>query len=338
MDRSAPGTLLACVLLMTACGGNGHRDVVIDDVPLELRIERLDQAVFRTDTHHVGSLRDSASVAFGSFFRIYIEDILQGVPIEDPRLPLMLERFRSDPDWSDAQHAADSVLGDLEEQRQRFEDAFKRLHVLFPDSLIPRVVAFNSGYNFGIYPTDSVLGIGVEWFIGPDQPVIGFLAPDAFPQFVKERMRPAMMVPSAMKGWLLVHYTHDIGGEDLLTNLVETGKVMVLLDALLPETEADLKFAFSKEQLAWCEANEYAIWKDLVGKDQLYSRNADVIGRFMNDGPFTNGLPRESPGHVGEWIGYRMVKAYMNDNPDLTFEQLIQLKDPRLVLKSYKPR
>ena len=75
-----------------------------------------------------------------------------------------------------------------------------------------------------------------------------------------------------------------------------------------------------------------------MGKDQLYSRNADVIGRFMNDGPFTNGLPRESPGHVGEWIGYRMVKAYMNDNPDLTFEQLIQLKDPRLVLKSYKPR
>ncbi len=72
----------------------------------------------------------------------------------------------------------------------------------------------------------------MEWFIGPDQPVIGCFAPDAFPQYVKERMRPEMLVPSALKGWLLVHYTHDIRGEDLLTNLVETGKVMVLLGCL----------------------------------------------------------------------------------------------------------
>jgi hypothetical protein len=145
-------------------------------------------------------------------------------------------------------------------------------------------------------------------------------------------------VPSAVKGWLLVHYTRDIRAEDLLTNLVETGKVLFLLDALLPGTDPALKFAFSKEQLAWCEAHEYDIWKDLVAKDELYSKKLEDIGRWMNDGPFTNGLPRESPGHLGEWLGYRMVKAYMEDNPDLSIPQLLALDDPRVILKTYKPR
>ncbi len=338
LQRPSLFALFGFVALLTSCGTGGHTEVPIDDVPLQLRIERLDRTVFRTAPDSMAFLSRKAGSLYGDFYRIYIEDILQGAPLEDPQLPLVLNRFVHDPDWASTQHAVDSVLGDMEEQRALFENAFKRLKVLFPDSLTPRIIAFNSGYNFGIFPTDSVLGVGVEWFIGKDHPVIGYLAPDAFPQFVKDRMKPAMLVPSAVKGWLLVHYTRDISGEDLLTNLVETGKVMALLDALLPDTDADLKFAFSKEQLAWCEANEYNIWKDLVGKDQLYSKNADVIGRFMNDGPFTNGLPRESPGHIGEWIGYRMVKTYMDDNPDVTFEQLIALNDPRAVLKSYKPR
>lgn len=313
-------------------------EVEIDDVQLEVRIGRLDQDLFHAAPDSMNAASLKAYADYGEFYRIYIEEVLQGAPLEDPRLSMVLNRFVNDPDWRAAQEAVDSVLGDLEPQRLQFEEAFKRLKVLFPDSLTPRIITFNSGFNYGIFPTDSVLGIGVEWFIGTDQPVIGLLAPEAFPQFVKERMVPEMLVPSAVKGWLLVHYTRDIAGADLLTNLVETGKVMALLDALLPDTEPHLKFAFSKEHIAWCEAHEYDIWKDIVSKDQLFSKKNEDIGRLMNDGPFTSDLPRESPGHIGEWIGYRMVRSYMKANPKTNFAQLFALEDPRLILQHYKPR
>jgi len=308
------------------------------DVELELRIGRLDLDLFHASPDSMNAASLKAYATYGEFYRIYIEEVLQGAPLEDPRLPLVLNRFVHDPDWSAAQQAVDSVLGDLEPQRLQFEEAFKRLMVLFPDSLVPRIITFNSGFNYGIFPTDSVLGIGVEWFIGKNHPVIGYLAPEAFPQFVKDRMEPEMLVPSAVKGWLLVHYTRDIRGADLLTNLVETGKVMALLDALLPDTDPYLKFAFSAEQLAWCEVHEYDIWKDIVSKDQLFSKKSEDIGRLMNDGPFTSDLPRESPGHIGEWIGYRMVRSYMDANPKTTFAQLLALDDPNVILKDYKPR
>jgi len=335
--RSWAAFLVACSL-WTACGGERHTELPIDEVSLAVEIGRLDRDMFLSTGDSAKAKSLKAYATYGEFYRTYIEDILQGAPLEDPRLAMVLTRFTTDPDWMSVQRAADSVLGDLEPQRQDFEAAFKRLKVLFPDSLTPRIVAFNSGFNYGIFPTDSVLGVGVEWFIGKDHPVIGYLAPESFPQYVKDRMRPEMLVPSAVKGWLLVHYTRDIRAEDLLTNLVETGKVLFLLDALLPGTDPALKFAFSKEQLAWCEAHEYDIWKDLVAKDELYSKKLEDIGRWMNDGPFTNGLPRESPGHLGEWLGYRMVKAYMEDNPDLSIPQLLALDDPRVILKTYKPR
>mgnify|MGYP001213558025 CR=1 FL=1 len=330
--------LFTAILFVTACTEAGHTDVPIDDVPLHVEIGRLDQDLFHAAPDSMQAMSRKAYADYGEFYRIYIEDILQGAPIEDPRLTLVLGRFVNDADWSSTQHAVDSVLGDLEPQRVQFEDAFKRLKTLFPDSLTPQIITFNSGFNYGIYPTDSVLGVGTEWFIGKDHPVIGYLAPDAFPQYVKDRMQPEMLVPSAVKGWLLVHYTKDIGGADLLTNLVEVGKVLALLDRLLPDTDPALKFAFSKEQLAWCEANEFSIWKDIISKDQLYSKKTEDIGRLMNDGPFTSGFPRESPGHIGEWLGYRMVTSYMKDNPKLTFEQLLALDDPKVILKSYKPR
>ena len=324
--------------IWTSCTENGHRTV--DPIALEqnLTIGRLDQRLFNAPLESLPSVNAGLSAEYGTFYRIYIEDILQGAALNDPRLPMVLADFISDPDWSAAQQAVDSVLGDLEPQRLQFQDAFGRLKTLFPDSLTPRVIAFNSGFNFGIFPTDSVLGVGVEWFIGSNSPVIGLLAPDAFPQFMKDRMVPEMLVPSALKGWLLVHYTHDIGGEDLLTNLVETGKVMAILDVLLPYTHPDLKFAFTKEQLAWCEANEFEIWKNLVSDEKLFSKQADDIGRMLNDGSFTNGLPRESPGHIGEWIGYRMVTAYLSENPDVSFAQLIAIEDPKVILKAYKPK
>lgn len=330
--------LIAAAALFQACGGDEVGEIDTRTVALDLRIERLDRDLFEASPDSMQAASLMAYATYGEFYRIYIEDILQGAPLDDPRLPMVLRSFTADPDWRSVQQAVDSVLGDLEPQRRAFEEAFKRLKVLFPDRPTPRVITFNSGFNYGIYPTDSVLGIGLEWFIGKDHPVIGLLAPEAFPRFVKERMVPGMLVPSAVKGWLLVHYTRDIRGADVLTNLVETGKIMALLDALLPEEPAHMNYAFTPEQLAWCEANEYLIWREIVSNEMLFSKDIEHIGRLMNDGPFTNGLPRESPGHIGEWIGHRMVSAYLRRNAEVDLATLLDLDDPRAVLEHYKPR
>lgn len=328
---------LSTALLMTACGGEGHRDPV-NEQPVHVELLRLDQDLFAAARDSSVNFSLKLYAKYGAFYKVYVEQVLQAAPIDDPRLPIALTRFVMDPDWSAVQQHADSVLGDLSGQRQEFDLAFGRLKGFFPDSLVPRIIVFNSGFNYGLIPTDSVLGIGVEWFTAKGTKVLDYLAPEAFPQYVKDRMFPDMLVPSGTKAWLLTHYARDVRGEDLLTNLVEEGKVLYLLDALLPETNPAYKFAFTDEQLKWCEVNEFNVWKELVAKEQLYSKKAEDVDRLLNDGPFTNGFPHESPGHIGEWIGYRMVKSYMDDHTDVSMAQLFAITDARIVLKSYKPR
>ncbi len=335
--RTPAAAIYLSTILLTACEGTGHTDPpVVPD--LDLRIERLDQDLFRSARDTAPNFNLRLYATYGPFYKDYVERILNAAPINDPRLPVALTSFVMNPDWNAMQQRADSVLGDMEPQRAEFESAFERLTGFFPDSLVPRIIVFNSGFNYGIVPTDSVLGIGVEWFVAKGSRVADMLATDIIPQYMKDRMLPEMLVPSAVKGWLQVHYTRDVRGEDVLTNLVEIGKVMYLLDALLPETNPALKFAFTDEQMKWCEASEFNVWKELVAKEQLYSKSPEDVDRLLNDGPFTNGFPRESPGHIGEWIGFRMVKAYMDDHGDMTMARLFAGTDPRAVLKSYKPR
>ncbi len=331
------GVFVSTIALVIGCGG-GSRHADAPRIDLHLRIERLDRDLFRSAKDSTGNFSLKLYAQYGDFYKQYVERVLQAAPIDDPRLPIALVRFTMDPDWSSIQQHADSVFGDMEPQRAEFEEAFERLKGFFPDSITPRIVVFNSGFNYGVIPTDSVLGIGVEWFVAKDSKVIKYLAGDAFPQYMKDRMRPEMLVPSAVKAWLQVHYTHDVRGEDLLTNLVEIGKVLYLLDALLPETNPALKFAFTDAQLKWCEDNEFNCWKEIVSHQLLYGKKQEDIDRFLNDGPFTNGFPKESPGHIGEWIGHRMVKSYMDDHSEVTIAQLFKTTDARLILKSYKPR
>lgn len=337
---SCLNSVLGCFVLLSllSCGGDGGRTSLPRPEVALIKIERLDQDLFRAVEDTAGSFNLRLYAKYGEFYKLYVERVLQAAPFDDPRLPLALSRFTHDPDWSNVQRTADSVLGDMAKEEAEFNEAFGRLQGFFPDSLTPRVIAFNSGFNYGVLPTDSVLGFGVEWFVGKGSPVVKYLSPDVFPQYRKDRMRPEMLVPSVVKGWLQVHYSRDVRDESLLTNFVVIGKVMALLDALLPGTDARLKFAFTPEQLKWCEDHEFNIWREIVGKELLYSKNPKEIDRFMNDGPFTPGFPRESPGHIGEWIGYRMVESYLNSHPGTTFAELFAMHDPQAILKTYKPR
>jgi len=331
---------MGCIVLssLLACGGGEGRSGLSKSAETHIKIERLDQDLFRSVDDTAGNFNLRLYADYGEFYKLYVERVLQAAPFDDPRLPLALSRFVHDPDWSNVQRTADSVLGDMGKQEAEFNEAFGHLKEYFPDSLTPRIIAFNSGFNYGVLPTDSVLGFGVEWFVGKDSRVVGYLSPDVFPQYRKDRMRPEMLAPSVVKGWLQVHYTRDVRDEDLLTNFVVIGKVMALLDALLPGTDATLKFAFAPKQLKWCEDNEFNIWKEIVSKELLYSKDPKEIDRFMNDGPFTPGFRHESPGHLGEWIGYRMVKSYMNAHQKITFAELFAMRDAQAILKTYKPR
>ena len=77
----------------------------------------------------------------------------------------------------------------------------------------------------------------------------------------------------------------------------------------------------------------------ILNHNLLYDTKFEQF-KYVKDGPTTYGMPKESPGRVGAWLGWQIIQAYMRENPNTTLQQLIDLKDGQKLLTAskYKPK
>ncbi len=77
----------------------------------------------------------------------------------------------------------------------------------------------------------------------------------------------------------------------------------------------------------------------MIDNNLLYVKETPEIMKYMGESPFIQGFPEGSPGRVGHWVGWQIVKAYMEKNPSLTLTELMNEKDAQKILNDskYKP-
>jgi uncharacterized protein YjaZ len=50
-------------------------------------------------------------------------------------------------------------------------------------------------------------------------------------------------------------------------------------------------------------------------------------------------IDNESPGRVGQWIGWQIVRSFMENNPQVTVQELLLMDAKQIFEKSkYKPK
>lgn len=327
MKRIPSVALYTLVFFLLSCSGDRF-EVDTSKVDYSPEFLRLDRAVFNGQ----GILNPEE---FGLFLEVYTVEIMQMPPPDNPMLPEFLSRFTGDPTWRKLQASIDQVYPELSAQEEELTEALRAYLVHFGETSLPKLVAYNSGFNVGIFPSSEWLGVGLEWYLSPGNEVVKQLPPELFPQYKRDKMKSQYLVVNALKGWLF--YKHqDLLGDNMLASMVFNGKMLYITRALMEVTDADL-LNYTPAQLEWTEDSEYAIWTHLLENDLVYSSDFRQINKMINDGPFTPGMPAESPGGVGKWMGLQMVEAYMNENNKLTLQDLLGAGD-RQILEKYKPR
>lgn len=328
--------VITSVLFFISCS-ESRWEVDVSNVQYDGEIHRLDQAIFALGANPNPAELAKLQLEYGTFLNAYLEAIMRIGPAENPMTPPLLGQFVSDLNWKELQTDIDKIHPDLDEASEVLERAFKLYSVFFETENMPRIVAYNSGFNVGVYPTEEWLGVGLEWYSGSDLPIIDRLPPDMFPQYKRDKMDPDYLAVNALKGWLMVRFQEKLNGDKLLNRLVYSGKIHFLAEKLLQETSLETVFNYSPAQLTWCEESAFDIWKHFLENDLLFSSDVMLINKLIGDGPFTPGMPPESPGGVGNWVGYKMVAAFMEGNEKITLAQLMALKNDQEILKYYKP-
>ena len=123
---------------------------------------------------------------------------------------------------------------------------------------------------------------------------------------------------------------------------VQQGKIYYMLDALCPEMPDTIKIQYSNTKLNWIKAVEKEMWIDFVNRKVLYEKDGFENDKYFSDGPFTNApnVSRDSPPRVGEWLGWQIVRKYMENHSTVTLPELMNEKDLMKIFKDsgYRPK
>ena len=125
----------------------------------------------------------------------------------------------------------------------------------------------------------------------------------------------------------------------LMDNMLFRGKVMYLLSIVMPNEKPENLMGYTPEQWKWSTKYEKENWAAIIDQKDLFSTDIQLIRKYMNDAPFTAPISQESPGRLGTWIGWQIVKSYMEKNTQISLTDLMKDNNYQKMLEDsgYKP-
>jgi len=337
----------AVLILLTgisACRSDGTKDAGQINAPslndqaterINVEVLRLDQDIFKVNELNDEDFLKMMNSRYGEFFPIYTRRIIK---VGEPTQALFLDQvkgFTMDPDIESIRKDSDKLFNDFSAIEKQLEAALNGYHYFFPDSLLPDVITLISAFNYNIVTTDSAIGISLDMYLGSGSRFYEWLN---FPKYKVQNMHPEMIVPDALRAIAMSNFDEPASKDDLINHMVYHGKVTYFIRACrsnIPEHQA---LGFTEEQLEWCYENELSIWKHFVDNDLFFKVDHKNVVKYINEGPFTTGFPKESPARVGVWLGYQIVKGFMKQK-NTSLQELMYLNDAKTIFAAskYKP-
>ncbi len=327
--------ILAGFFLLSRCAPDNRLQVDVSEKKKTLVWQRMDSLLFTNSSPSTAQIKSIRANSFG-FFDIYIHRILHLPPGNDSLLLFGIRDFVNNTDIIEIHRDVTSKFNTVADQKALLEDGFAHYRHYFPNRKVPVITSFISGFNLTIASTDSVLGVGLDMYLGKDYK---FYSQLGFPKYKTARMEPAYIPYDALKGWGQTEFEPKEELRDFLSNIIFNGKVLYFLDAMYPNGPDSLKIGYTQAQLDFCKKSEAQIWSSFISQKILFSSVYRDYAKYLNDGPTTNGFPRATPGMLGTWVGWQIVRKYMDENPSVTLPQLMQEMDANKILtkSKYKP-
>ena len=310
-------------------------DIDTSSIEVEIKVRRMEQELFQPESNNIIETHDYLLEKYGSLYQLFFENMLGEGSVFDPMASSYLEKFIGNQDMQNFYNEINTKFHDFNVYENEFRDAFKNYKYYFPDSTIPEIVTFYSNFNANAFPLENRLGIGLDMYLGSENEIVKSIPTASLPQFIKDKMDSTFLVADGIKYWLFNRFFED-DNPDFLAEIISSGKIMYLMDAILPNKSDAIKIGYTESELNWCKTNEVNIWEILINEELLYSKDQKKIAQFTANGPFTKGLPEESPSMVGVWIGWQMVRDYVEDT-GASVVNLLAETNHRKILKSYDP-
>jgi hypothetical protein len=159
------------------------------------------------------------------------------------------------------------------------------------------------------------------------------------PQYRSKRFSKEYMTAEVFSLLIDDLYPDSSNRLPLIERFVEKGKRIHLLQTFLPDKADSILTGYTNAQLNWCSENERSIFNFFTQNNLLYERDPALIQNFVNEGPFTQGMSEQSPGNIGVFVGWEIIKAYLKKTGAVTPDVLMKTPAKTIFERSaYRPR
>ena len=322
---------LSVILLLQSCGHRVHGPIVPESkLPkVSVKIHRYGKALFGLDTLHFQDGLKTLKKSFPYFL---------DADLNDTANVNQLYRYVTDTQIVNVYHQTMKIFPNLNPLEQDLSSAFSHFKYYFPDYSLPQVFSYVSDlyYEHPILRRDSVLVIALDDYLGQNYlPYEDLNIPD-----YHRRCMQKAFIPIDVMNAIYHHYFYpSIPPGDVLDKMINAGKRLYFLDAMMPLTPDSVKIGYTGNQMKWMEEHKKDVWAVLVRDNLLYSTDYMTMNKLTQPGPFSDGFSHSSPAAMGNWFGWQMVRKYMSEYPKTTLLQLLNMKDAQNILQKsgYKP-
>lgn len=311
---------LVLILLVSSCGETDKTEEEIDKIAIDLQISRFDQEFANARAEDIPKLKAEYPYLFPAQFpdSVWVAKLTDTLQIE-------------------LSEEVAKTFGNFEQESADLESLFKHIKYYFPETETPQVVTLTSDvrHESRIILVDSLLLIGLDNYLGEDHHFY-----EGMQRYIASSLDKKFLTSDVASAFAkkVLSYPRN---RTLLSRMVYYGKELYLKDKLIPSVTDAQKIGYSEEEMEWAKTNEEQMWTYFVERELLYDTDTSLDRKFLDPAPFSKfglELDNESPARLGRYMGWQIVRAFM-EKTDTDLKQMLRLPADEILKQSnYKPK
>ena len=342
-----PGAIFILVLLtaLYSCSESpaSGESIAPLDPTMQAEVVRFEQLIKVLPEDDLVSGYRNLAREYPGFAQLYSENLIEAR--DSLSLLKELTLTRTDSSYLQLQAEVENRLEDLDYEYRQLSQLLENYSKLLdlPPSSIPRVYTFISGFAYQAFVFDdggkNGVGLGLDMFLGEDFPYQEIHPADPLFSYYLSRTYSKEHIVRKAAEVLVEDIMIPPQKSDFLHLMIWGGKKLYIIDQLLDFVPDSIVTEYTQDQLEWCRDNQAEMWQFFFEEDLFYASDLRRFSKLVGPAPTSPGMPKESPGRTGNYMGWQIVKAFMERNPGTSIRQLIAFNDAQALLDQsrYKP-
>lgn len=314
--------LIVSSLFYMGCGNKESQlEKEIAAIPIEMKVVRFDEIFYNAKVEDLGNVKKE----FPYLFPVQLSD------------EYWIGK-KSDTLFKELNDEVQKQYKDLGQLPNQLESFLKHVKYYFPEEgSKKKVITAVSEVDVSakaIY-ADSLVLIALDTYLGN-----GHRFYLNFPEYLRGTFDNTQILPDLAESFVMQKLSKNTD-RTFVGAIIQQGKMLYAKELLLPGLNKEYLIGYTKEQWDWCGVNEEYMWRYFVENKMFFDTDSTLSTRFVEPAPFSKfylDIDADSPGRVGAWLGWQIVRSYMKNN-NVTLQQLFNTEGKEIFEQSkYKPR